>query len=162
MVISAHILQQAIGLYLEHAYPGGNAPVATLGRISAILELDSGAFVPESCLEKDNSASFGGFSLRLGQPNYPHMKLIIEPVPVGGAGGGGMVGSDILLRVDTHDRHLHAAPGSPDAAWLASIRTSNRVLTDQIESAWAKAGLPTFKEYLRQQLQARRAQRSGE
>ena len=61
-----------------------------------------------------------GFALRLGQPLYPHMKLIVEPAPA--------PSTMLLLRVDAHDRHLHATPGSPDESWLASIRTSNKEL----------------------------------
>jgi hypothetical protein len=75
---------------------------------------------------------------------------MIEPAP--GASGG-----DCLLRVDAHDRHLHAAENSPDAAWLASIRASNKDLGERIEAAWSAARLPTFKDFLRRQLEARKA-----
>ena len=132
--ISADILQQAIELYLERAYPPGALPAATQSRIGPIRELAPAEAVPESLLEKDASASEAGFALRLGQPLYPHMKLIIEPAPpVPLASTTSPAAATILLRVDTHDRHLHATPGSPDAAWLASIRASNKQLTEQIE-----------------------------
>ncbi len=156
--ISAGILQRAIELYLERAYPPGALPSATQDRIAPIRELPPAESVPESLLERDASASEAGFALRLGQPLYPHMKLIIEPAPT--VCRDAPVEATILLRVDTHDRHLHATPGSPDAAWLASIRASNKQLTEQIEAAWSAAHLPTFKDFLRQQLDARKARRA--
>ena len=58
------------------------------------------------------------------------MKLVLDPVPA----GGNCQGCDFLLRVDSHDLHLHAAPGTPDAAWLATIRQSNKELGERIES----------------------------
>ena len=63
--------------------------------------------------------------------------------------------------MDSHDQHLHAPPGSPDAAWLATVRQSNKDLGERIEAAWCAAGLPTFKEYLRLQLEARKRSASA-
>jgi hypothetical protein len=150
MPISAHILQRAIDLYLSNAYPGGAVPPAAVPRVEAVRAVDPAAPVPENLLERDIANSLPSYALRLGQPMYPHMKIVVEPAPGGAASG-------YLLRVDAHDRHLHAPANSPDAAWLASVRSSNKELSERIEAAWATAGLPTFKEYLRQQLQARRS-----
>ncbi len=149
--ISAHILQQAIDLYLQNAYPSGNLPAPVQERAKPIRDLSPSENVPETLLEKEPGASMHGCALRLGQPLYPHMKLIIEPAPT--------PSTMLLLRVDAHDRHLHATPGSPDESWLASIRTSNKELGERIEAAWSKNGLPTFKDFLRSQLAARKAQR---
>jgi hypothetical protein len=149
MPIPAHILQRAIDLYLSSAYPGGALPPAAAPRVEPIRALDPSATVPEDLLERDVANSLPSYALRLGQPMYPHMKVVVEPAPGGGAAG-------YLLRVDAHDRHLHAPANSPDAAWLASVRQSNKELSERIEAAWSAAGLPTFKDFLRQQLQARR------
>ncbi|MGN6367279.1 MAG: hypothetical protein ACTHN5_03370 [Phycisphaerae bacterium] len=150
--IPAYILQQAIDLYLKNAYPSGNVPPPTQSRAKPIQDLSPSENVPEFLLETEKSATLHGFALRLGQPLYPHMKLIIEPAPP--------PSTMLLLRVDAHDRHLHAAPGSPDETWLASIRTSNKELGERIEAAWSSHGLPTFKDFLRSQLAARKAQQS--
>jgi hypothetical protein len=150
--VPAQILLQAVDVYVQRAYPAGALPPSTHQRIEALRALPPSDPVPESLLEKDTGAT-SGYALRLGQPLYPHMKLIIEAAPASDPA------TSFLFRVDTHDRHLHAAPGSPDAAWLASIRNSNKQITDQIEAAWSDAGLPTFKDYLRQQLEARKAKR---
>ena len=154
MAISAHILQQAIDLYLEKAYPSGAVPPAAQERAKPIQALQPSENVPEQFLEKGAGVSVEGYALRLGQPLYPNMKLIVEPAP---AGCYVQNSPTLLLRVDAHDRHLHAAPGSPDAEWLTSIRASNKELSDRIEAAWSQHGLPTFKDYLRAQLAARKA-----
>jgi hypothetical protein len=163
MAIPAKILQQAIDLYLQLAYPasagagGATVPSGIETRVAPIRALPPSAPVPEPLLEKETSTGSNGFALRLGQPLYPHMKIIVEPAPALPCESGERASTEMLLRVDTHDRHLHAPPGSPDAAWLASIRASNKQLTEQIEAAWSRAQLPTFKDFLRRQLEAKRA-----
>jgi len=155
MAMSAHILQRAIELYLGLAYPGGSAPAAVNARAQGVLGLDPAAEVPLSLLEMDSANSLTSYALRLGQPMYPHMKLVVEPAPQA-ADAARRDGPEYLLRVDAHDRHLHAPAGSPDEAWLSSVRASNKALGEKIEAAWSAAGLPTFKDFLRRQLMARK------
>jgi hypothetical protein len=143
-------LKRAIDLYLSIVYPNNGPPAAIAERVRPVKGLEDQVVVPPELLERDPANSMPSYALRLGQPLYPHMKLVIEPAPGGTA-------DQYLIRVDAHDRHLHAPPGSPDAAWLQSIRTSNKDLTERVEAAWSQAGLPTFKDYLRRQLEARRA-----
>jgi hypothetical protein len=149
MLIPAGPLQQAIAIYLRLAYENAPIPPAVQQRAAAIAALPTDAAVSPELLEPMPCGTGAGYALRLGQPLYPHMKLVVEPSPCSDAPG-------FFFRADAHDRHLHAAPGSPDAAWLASIRASNKALDDKIGAAWADAGLPTFKEFLRQQLAARK------
>lgn len=168
MHVPAHILQQAMELYLRAAYPPAPAPTAgaqgdalaipaaVLHRVQAVRRLPPHEPVPLDVLEHDPADTTASFVLRLGQPMYPHMKLVLDPAPVDRPGGSAPATQDFILRVDAHDRHLHAPPGSPDAAWLAAIRTSNKELGERIEAAWGAAGLPTFKEYLRRRLQERK------
>ncbi|MCL2646311.1 MAG: hypothetical protein FWD61_04795 [Phycisphaerales bacterium] len=154
MPIVAKSLQRAVQLYLEHAYPGG-VPASIQDKIMPVMAIPADQIVPIELFEKSAEGGAGpSYALRLGQPMYPFMKLIIEPAP----GQDSLSPTNYLLRADAHDRHLHAPEGSPDAAWLASVRVSNHDLVEKIEAAWAQAGLSTFKEYLRKQLAARRAQ----
>jgi hypothetical protein len=141
-------------LYLSIVYPNAGAPAAVAERIKPLGVVDPQALVPLDLLERDPANALPSYALRLGQPLYPHMKLVIEPAPGTAAGGAPQ---EYLLRVDAHDRHLHAPAGSPDAAWLQSIRSSNKDLSERIEAAWSQAGLPTFKDFLRRQLQSRKA-----
>jgi len=163
MHIPAHILQQAMELYLQAAYPGG-VPGTVLPRVEAVRRLAGESDVPlagESPLERDPANAVASYALRLGQPMYPYMKLVLDPAPAHPLDlKAPPTEEDFILRVDSHDRHLHAAPGSPDAAWLAAVRTSNKELGERIEHAWSAAGLPTFKDFLKRRLEARKA-RSG-
>jgi hypothetical protein len=159
MRISANILQQALDLYLRLAYPNG-APPEVQTHLDPLRKLPPEGAVPLDLFEKSIPNSANSLALRLGQPLYPHMKLVIDPCPhaaaAAAAGSSTCRGYDFLLRADAHDRHLHAPAGSPDAAWLASIRQSNKELVEKIEAAWSAAGIPTFKDYLRSQLAARK------
>jgi hypothetical protein len=155
MHIPVPILQQATELYLQQAYPAA-IPPGIQPRVEWVRALAVPLLEPEKAsgmLERDSANSIASYALRLGQPKYPHMKLVFDPAPVSQESNATL---DFILRVDSHDRHLHAAPGSPDAAWLESVRVSNKELGERIEAAWASAGLPTFKEFLRRQLEARK------
>lgn len=169
MHVTASILRQALDLYLQTAYPQG-APLDLQNRLAPLRDLPPDAVVPMTLFEQSVPNSAASFALRLGQPLYPHMKLVIDPCPASSQSTATAAsceptavvsspncrGYDFLLRADAHDQHLHAPPNSPDAAWLASLRQSNKALTEKIESLWSAAGLPTFKDYLRSQLAARR------
>jgi hypothetical protein len=143
-------------LYLQAAYPNG-VPAGVLPRVEAVRGLDRAADVPlDTALERDPANAIPSYALRLGQPMYPHMKLVVDPAPADTAQGTAAPTDEFILRVDSHDRHLHAPAGSPDAAWLAAVRTSNKDLGERIEAAWGAAGLPTFKEFLRRRIQQRK------
>ena len=117
-------------------------------RIDALRGADDEGFYEANCFERDNAAAPTKLSLRLGNHFYPHMKLVIEPTPDGTAS---------LFRADTHDKHIRPSPGSKEYAGFCELMDHNRKLSEAIESAWEKAGLLTFKKYLRQDL-ARRQQ----
>jgi hypothetical protein len=155
MPISAFILQRAIPLYLQVAYADGAVPEAVQQRVEPISALAGESAVPLNLLEANAANSCPSYALRLGQPKYPFMKIVVEPAPRADPAAT----STYLLRVDAHDRHLHAPAGSPDAAWLASVRSSNQEIVEKVEAAWSAAGLPTFKDFLRKQLDARKAQK---
>jgi hypothetical protein len=156
MHLPVHILHQAMDLYLGVAYPAG-VPQTVAQRIAPVQALPEGGDVPMDLLERSVPDAACSYALRLGQPLYPHMKLVVDPVPAGTCRG-----QDFLMRVDVHDLHLHAPSGSPDAAWLAGLRQSNKELKEKIESAWTAAGLPSFKEFLRQQLDERKRAEKNE
>ncbi len=116
-VLPVEMLRRAVAVYVELAYPGGGMPTVVQSRLSFLDALAPGALVPESCFEADPAGGAGrqgcrNFALRLGQPTYPHMKLVVESCPRGG----------ILFRADAHDAHLHAPADSPEAVPLAALR----------------------------------------
>jgi hypothetical protein len=150
VVPKADVLR-AIEIYLREAYPGG-APAGAAQKLDAVRAMPGD--VPDTFFEPAPGLAGNAMALRLGQPVYPHMKLVVEFCGTGACASGAM------FRVDTHDKHLHAAPGSPDEAWLQQLRTSNKAVTEKIESAWMAAGIPTFKAFLRRQLEERKRKAS--
>ncbi len=144
--VSAGLFKNAVAIYMLSERLSRHHQRQWRSRMAKIDNLADDQNVPLDWLEKAQCDSGRNtYSLRLGQPLYPHMKLVLEECP-----GGGQP----LFRADAHDNMLHAPPGSRDEAPLAALRAINKELTERIETAWVAAGLPTFKEYLRAQLSA--------
>ncbi len=180
---SPRVVWKAIHIYLGHAYGGpasgatpgaapGTAaddpdpygfsglpehtPSAVRARLETLRSTPDEAFYdspvlergPTAPREKDPKAPPTKYSLRLGNRSYPHMKVVIDRAPDG---------QTYLLRADTHDAHIQPKPGSRDYAAFQELSRINHALAEQIESAWEAAGLPTFKKFLREDLERRRA-----
>lgn len=139
-------VMRAIDIYLKSAYPA-EPPAAVRGRLKTLNE-HQGELL--ACREFVSEPRDTGprFLLRLGNPFYPHMKLAIEPSPGG---------DRYLYRADTHDRHICPKPDSPEYAMFSQLMENNQRLAETIEAGWEQSGLPTFKSYLREDLQRRRA-----
>lgn len=137
------LLQQAVGIFLELAYAGVPIPPDVLKRIEPIQAAPPAAPSQREWFEFAKAEGpNASLKLRLGQRNYPHMKLMLQPSP------------DLdgyLFFADSHDRHLFTAVES-EAAALATLRQSNAELTREIEKRWELAGIPTFQSYLRRAL----------
>ena len=152
--VTGRVFKNAVSIYVRQAYDTAPPPPAVQERLDKISGLADDQNVPLDWLEKAQCDSGRStYSLRLGQPIYPHMKLVLEESP-----GGGQP----LFRADAHDNMLHAPPGSRDEAPLAALRAANKELADRIEAAWVAAGLPTFKEYLRAQLAQRKESKKAQ
>jgi hypothetical protein len=105
-----------------------------------------GAAAPTS--PRDNRDGPARYALRLGNRHYPHMKLVIDRAPDG---------RSYLLRADTHDAHCQPRPGSRESASFAELARQNRAVAEAIEARWEAVGLPTFKKFLRDDLERRKA-----
>lgn len=73
------------------------------------------------------------YSLRLGNRNYPFMKLLLQEHLVAG---------EYFFAVDTHDQ-MEIKPDYPDYEQWMAVRRFNRELKRQIEQGFAQAGLDT-------------------
>jgi len=142
---------KAFDLYLKHAFPGGVAPAAVNKRIET-LKASKPALFESATWERDAPTDTTRYSLRLGNATYPHMKLVIERSPDG---------EKYLLRADTHDKHISVPAGSPEHAAFAQLMKRNQEIAAAIEAEWTAAGLPTFKQYLRKDLERRAAAAQG-
>lgn len=154
---------RAIETYLRHAYPppsgaaGGAAaaaaptpPAAVRNRLETLRSLPDQSFYECPAFERAGGEPGdphpNRYSLRLGNRLYPHMKLVIDRAPDG---------RSYLLRADTHDAHCQPRPGSPEQAAFAQLSRHNREVAEAIETAWEAEHLPTFKQFLRDDLARR-------
>ena len=138
---------KAIDVYVKIAFPTGSPP-ASVGKRIETLRASQSAIFDSAAWELDTPAETARYGLRLGNATYPHMKLVIERAPDGHA---------YLMRADTHDKHITVAPGSPEHAAFAQLMKRNQEIASAIESAWTAADIPTFKQYLRKDLERRAA-----
>jgi len=65
--------------------------------------------------------------------------------------------TDFFFKADTHDRHCCPSAKSPEYQAYLAMCEKNEHLSRQIESAWTAVGIPTFREFLRQDLVRRQA-----
>lgn len=125
----------AISLYQEIAY-GTQSRARRVPDLAALEGKD-----PEGLLQmfqKERIEPVPGhpcvrYSLRLGNRNYPFMKLVLQEHLVAG---------EFFFAVDTHDQ-MEIKPDFPDyESWMA-VRRFNRDLKQRIELAFERSGLDT-------------------
>ena len=154
-------VMRAVDTYLRFAYdvpPATTAPAAaepipvspllpvTVRSQLAVLRNWKGDFYHSPAVASDRQEPPRRYTLRLGNRNYPHMKLAIELSPDG---------KRFLFRVDTHDGHCLPPPAAPEYGPFLLLMEENQKMAQAIESAWAGENLPTFKTYLREDLARR-------
>lgn len=139
---SAGQICQAVRIYLEVAY-GGQCP-PSIQRLVPPESLEPAQWLMGDAAQRDPAdAPLEGvrsFSLRLGNANYPHMKLRLSRPPKDNV---------FLFSVDAHDAFLHAPPGSGDYGTLEELKRQNSRMTAAITALWDENGLPTERNYLR-------------
>ncbi len=127
--VTASVLRRAVDIYAREAY-GDERPEA----IKKAAGIKGRTF--RQILKKMTDESYEDhrrYILRLGNPNYPCMKLAFEELLYDG---------EFFFMVDTHDDLDldHSFPGYED--W-EELRRYNRDLKHRIEAAWSREGLPT-------------------
>jgi hypothetical protein len=140
-------LQRAIDIYIRLAYPG-DPPIVVRSQLGT-LKSWTGRLTECPVLTPYPPKAATRYSLRLGNASYPHMKLTLD-----------LSGDrkQFLYVVNTHDRHISPATNSPEFPAFQKLMETNQKLAEAIEAAWERAGIMTFKAYLRNDLQRRRAQ----
>ena len=139
-------IMRAIDIYLPVAYPSG-VPFVVRSQLQ-VLKNFKGDFMKCPVLIPDSLAPNKRWSIRLGNAQYPHMKLRVELAPDG---------SKFLYKADAHDRHICPSHTSPEYGDFCKLMEKNQQCVEAVETAWDKANLPTFKGYLRDDLARRRA-----
>lgn len=139
---------RAIEIYLDHAYAPGEVPKGVRGKVEQLRAMGDGGLFACSVVEHERGDLRRRCWIRLGNRFYPNMKLCVEERPDG---------KGYLFRADTHDRHVRPAEGSKDAAMFREVVEKNAAMSQEIEGAWARAGIPTFRTYLKEDLSRRAA-----
>lgn len=143
--LPAEAFWRAVAAYLRRAY-GESVPARVTATLDGLRALEPGALLAAGGFERCDGAGATRYALRLGNAVYPHMKLVLERSPRG----------PWLFRADTHDLHVQLAPDDPERAAWDALRAQNRSIGEAIEAAWEAEGIPTFREFLRRDLAARR------
>jgi hypothetical protein len=150
---SSAVVWLAIDLYMKHAYDGA-PPFAVAERLESLRRQPIDKFYECDSFEHDIHNPPTRYSLRLGNRQYPNMKLSVQST---------VDDTSCFFKADTHDRHIVVSPKSPEYAAYLSMTEANEVLSKKVEAAWSNAGIPTFREFLREDLARRQAmaQHSG-
>ncbi len=135
--IDISTIRRAIRLYLEVAYEGARSSKQLLKpyeAVESVQQLLEDFFLDEKREELGRTMS--RYSLRLGNPSYPNMKLVLHEYLVRG---------EFFFSVDTHDQ-IEVKPSYPDYdAWI-KLKQYNADLKESIENRWEEEGVPTLRE----------------
>ncbi|MFO1051836.1 MAG: response regulator [Planctomycetota bacterium] len=140
--LTAAMVTRAIDAYMTLAYaPGTGArgrpdlvlpPDAPSEQVLALFQRE---IEKAPARERDSHAAAGcvTYWMRLGNRNYPFMKLLLQEHIVPG---------EFYFAVDTHDAH-DLKPDFPDYEAWVQLQKFNRELRARIEARFAELGLPT-------------------
>ncbi len=130
--LTLDLLERALEIYFQKAYPDRSKKKPPLdlppdAPPEKILQL----FLDET--PKEGGESLRRYVMRLGNRNYPYMKLVFQEHLFPG---------EFCFVVDTHD-DIEVPVNAPDyEAWVA-LKEENRRLKREIEQAWEEEGIPT-------------------
>ena len=130
-------LRRAVALYGQVAWAGQAAPGVSISGddgdpLAPALEalVASGGATNETL--RSGELATRRYTLRLGRPGYPFMKLMLQEHLVEG---------EFFFEVDTHD-HMFAEEGE-EAAEIRALKATNLGVKEAVEHALDGAGLPT-------------------
>ncbi len=123
--LAPDVIRKAVRIYLEEAWGGERVdekwPEAVIGEsVETILK----RFEDEA--DRRGASGMRRYALRLGNSEYPHMKLIVQEVLIKG---------EFFLSVDTHDE-MESRPSFPGHDEWCAVKDRNKVLREAIEERW--------------------------
>ncbi len=131
--LSLDLLSRAVAVYWEEAYAADSRSMPKFGdraveapeEVLGLFQKEVVELVPGHACER--------YTMRLGNRNYPFMKLLLQEHLIAG---------EYFFAVDTHDE-MEIKPDFPDyEAWM-QVRRFNNGLKRSIEAAFRDAGLDT-------------------
>ncbi len=147
----AAIIWRAIETWLAVAY-GDAVPAQVVAHVASLRQCDPAQMLESPAFERTPEHDPTRYALRLGNRDYPFMKLVIERLPTRGAW---------FFLADTHDRHVCPAPGDPEHGAFTALMARNRAVAAAIEEAWRAQGIETFRGFLEDELARRREERAS-
>jgi CheY-like chemotaxis protein len=131
--LTAEMVQKAIAIYQDLAYGAGGRPRRAIeppagGGVDSVL-----AMFQKELVEPVPGFPCHRYSLRLGNRNYPFMKLMLQEHLVLG---------EFFFAVDTHDQ-MEIKPDYPDYEQWMAVQRFYRDITQKIEAHFQSAGLDT-------------------
>lgn len=126
------LVRRVIAVYGEAAWIGRAMPECELPGLDTDLVQDGLASWNDESMRAGDRAT-GRFTLQLGNPDYPFMKLVLQEHLVEG---------EYFFEVDTHDEMFNVERGA-EADELRELKRRNLEIKESVEGAWSEAGLPT-------------------
>ncbi len=133
-------LQQATQIYLNIAYEDASIPSKVTALANFGFSESGKSWLDDERFEIETRFGQVHYFLRLGNVNYPHMKLAILEC-------SGIEG-EYIFSVDNHDRHFVVEKNTPDIEAFEEVQRNNLRLKKEIESAWANYNIPTEATFL--------------
>lgn len=125
------LVREVIALYEREAYPAGApTPRVVPGEDADPVEVALSAFVDES--QSTGNTHVRRYTLRMGNPRYPFMKIVLQEHLVQG---------EFFFEVDTHDEMFQLA--GDEAAAFEELRRFNTGVRERVDAAWSHAHIPT-------------------
>lgn len=131
--MTVDLLRQAIRIYERetfHAPEQDREAVTVPGEDADPIEAAFPALVDES--RRSGDAVVHCYSLRIGNPRYPFMKLVLQEH---------LVQDEYFFEVDTHDQMFDL--DGDERTEIESLKRYNLELKSRVEWAWGEAQLPT-------------------
>jgi CheY-like chemotaxis protein len=131
--VTPETVHKAVAVFLDLAYGGGGRPRRMPEPNAGGAEDGVLAMFQKERVEEVPGYSCVRYTMRLGNRNYPFMKLVLQEHLLAG---------EFFFAVDTHDE-MNIKPDFPDyEAWMA-VRRFNRDLKRRIETQLDAEGLDT-------------------
>jgi hypothetical protein len=141
--ITTDMVKKAIEIYVAAAYEGSPVPLTVKSRLVLFADFAGDDLtgmlsheVVERVVSETAPRTVASYSVRLGNPKYPHMKLTLRRLD----------SDDFRFAVDAHDRHFELEPADSDALRAHELQEHNQRLKREIESRWRDADIPTVEE----------------
>jgi len=147
-------IRRAVEIFLQHGYEEAALPPPLPKGFESCTSVDQilkEFFVDER--EDDRGRTMARYTWRLGNSNYPHMKLVVQEYLFRG---------EFFFGVDSHDE-IDVRPDFPDYEAWTKLKEYNRDLRESIETHWREEKLPTMSDLPRvvRTAQSERGRRSS-